>query len=65
MIITAPGNYSIEPITCYNTMGNPYRLRVAEVTEVDKVNRKIYCEELGGWIDWNLPVIGEKKGGKR
>jgi hypothetical protein len=61
MIITASGNYPIEPITCYNEMGNPYRLRVAEVTQVDKVNQKIYCEELGGWIDWVLPVSGEKR----
>jgi hypothetical protein len=64
MIITTTGKYPIEPITCYNEIGNPYRLRVAEITEVDIVGHKIYCPELE-WVDWNLPVIGEKKGGKR
>jgi hypothetical protein len=60
MIITTPGKYPIEPITCLNEIGNPYRLRVAEITAIDKDNHKIYCPDLG-WIDWNLPVTGEKK----
>jgi hypothetical protein len=64
MIITKPGKYPIEPITCKNTMGNPYQLREVNVTEVDKVNQKVYCPDLG-WVKWDLPVIDEKKGGKK
>jgi hypothetical protein len=64
MIITTTGKYPIIPITCYNKIGNPYRLRVAEITTIDKDNHKIYCPDFG-WIDWNLPVAGEKRGGKK
>jgi hypothetical protein len=60
MIITKTGKYPIEPITCINSIGNPYRLHIAEVTEIDKENQKIYCPDTG-WIDWNLPVISEKR----
>jgi hypothetical protein len=60
MIITTPGKYPIIPITCYNKIGNPYRLREAEITAIDKDDRKIYCPDLG-WIDWDLPVATGKK----
>lgn len=62
MIITKPGKYQIQPITLYNKIGNPYQLREAEITEVDKFNQKIFCPELG-WVEWDLPVKNEKKGG--
>lgn len=29
----------------------------------DKENQRIYCPDLG-WIDWDLPVKEERKGGK-
>jgi hypothetical protein len=65
MIITKPGKYEIVPITLYNAIGNPYQLREAEITEVDKVNQKVYCPDLG-WVSWDLPVKKEdKKGGKK
>jgi hypothetical protein len=60
MIIITPGKYPIIPMTAINKVGNPYRLRVAEITEVDKVGHKIYCPDLG-WIDWDLPVVGGKR----
>jgi hypothetical protein len=63
MIITKPGKYQIQPITQYNKIGNPYQVREVEITEVDKVNQKVYCPELG-WIDWDLPVKEEKRGRK-
>ena len=64
MIITTVGKYQIIPITCLNSNGSPYQLREALITEVDKVNQRIYCPDLG-WIDWNLPVIGERRARKR
>jgi hypothetical protein len=64
MIITTAGIYSIIPITCINAIGNPYQLREAEITEVDKVNQKIYCPDLG-WVGWNLPVVSEKRRAKQ
>ncbi len=60
MIITKSGTYQIEPITCVNAIGNPYRLHVAEVTKVDMENHKIYCPGTG-WIDWDLLVMAEKR----
>jgi hypothetical protein len=65
MIITKPGKYQIQPITLYNKIGNPYRLREAEITEVDRINQKIYCPDLG-WVGWDYLLLkDEKKGGKR
>jgi hypothetical protein len=60
MIITTPGKYSIIPQTCINEKGAYYQLREAEITAIDTVGQKIYCPDLG-WIDWNLPVVGEKR----
>jgi hypothetical protein len=61
MIITTPGKYPIIPQTCTNEKGAYYQLREAEITQIDKVGQKIYCPDLG-WIDWDLPVVGEKRG---
>lgn len=63
MIITAPGKYEIIPMTAQNSIGNYYQVRIAEITEIDKENQRIYCPDLG-WIDWDLPVKEERKGGK-
>ena len=64
MIITKPGKYQIIPVIQYNEIGNPYQVREVEVTEIDKVNQKVYCLELG-WIEWDLKVKEEKRGGKK
>lgn len=64
MIITKPGKYQIQPITQYNEIGNPYQVREVEITEVDRVNQKVCCSELG-WVEWDLPVKEEKKGGRK
>ena len=60
MIITKPGKYQIQPVTKYNRIGNPYQVREVEITEIDKVNQKVYCSELG-WVEWDLPVKEEGK----
>lgn len=60
MIITTTGKYPIIPQTAVNSKGAFYQVRVAEIIEVDKVNHKIYCPDFG-WIDWDLPVAGEKR----
>jgi hypothetical protein len=59
MIITTTGKYPIIPMTAINEVGNPYRVREAEITEVDKVNHKIYCPDL------DLPVATGKKKRKK
>jgi hypothetical protein len=60
MIITKPGKYQIIPVIQYNKIGNPYQVREVEITEVDRVNQKVYCSELG-WVEWDLPVKEEGK----
>ena len=64
MIITKPGKYQIIPVIQYNKIGNPYQVREVEVTEINKANQKIYCLELG-WVEWDLKVKDEKKGGRK
>ena len=61
MIITNTGTYQIIPITAYNPIGNPYQVREVVITQIDVPNQKIYCSDLG-WIDWELPLVGEKRG---
>jgi hypothetical protein len=60
MIINTPGTYPIVSITCENSIGNPYQLRELIVSEVDEVNQKVYSVDTG-WIDWDVPLLGEKK----
>lgn len=60
MIITTIGKYPIIPQTALNSNGIPYQVRIANITEVDIRNQKIYCPDLG-WIGWNLSVVGEKR----
>lgn len=63
MIIKTPGKYEIIPMTAKNAVGNYYQVRIAEITAVDPENQKIFCPDFG-WIDWDLPLKDEKKGGK-
>jgi hypothetical protein len=57
--ITEPGTYNIIPITCTNKIGNPYQLREAVVEVVDADRHQIFIKDTG-WIDWDLPLVGEK-----
>jgi hypothetical protein len=60
MIITTTGEFPITPITAATSSGVYYQVRIAEITEIDISNHKIYCLDLG-WIDWDLPVASDKR----
>jgi len=67
MIIHTPGWY---PLTKPQTIKLPYGYYIVhageliEVTEIDHEKQMALVPLLGGWVRWDLPVSGEKKGVK-